>query len=405
MPSRRFERGQATVDYTALLAIVAVLLGTLAALFPSGARGMVNAVRAQTAHALCVVTGKACRRDRTRPCAVAMRRETRRYGITIGFVRLDKDRFVMRELMSDGTVRLTVIKRLGGGLEMGVGARVQVEQDLRSGGLKSETKFGGEGVWGSGKVYVARDAKEAKRIMRAIADGDDPPVPISESFVDGGVRGMVSLATGGVVAGTELEAVSPRLLAVRRNHRTGARTITLSLGASGSALARSVVGGPTASLDATTIFGLTLDRRRRPVELSLLAFGNVAGGARLPIPLATVLALNGSQDVPANLAGRRWEFAARVDLTDRDVAAAWKRFRGSPTSIAAIRGLAQALRERAHFDARVYRARNSLNGTSVGIALGLKLGADTEHAIERYNLLSASSRPPGGLWETRVDCA
>ncbi len=398
------ERGQATIDYTTLLALVVALLAAGAALLPGGARGVANAVRAQTAHALCVVTGKACRLDRPQPCAVAMRRETRHYAVNIGFVRLDKDRFVLRELLSDGTVRLTVVKRFGAGAEVGVGARLQIDQDLRSGGLRREAKVGAQGVKGVGQVYYARDAREANRILRAIGDGDRSPVPVRETFVQGGVSGIASLATGRAAAGLDFDWMATRLLTARLNRQTGALTLTFSLRDVGSALAAAVVGGPTGSFDGTTVFGLTLDRRKRPVELSLLAIGEIAAGARFSHALSAPLALNGDQNVPANLAGRRWEFGARAALTDPDVAAAWRRFRRSPTSLAAIAGLARALRERANLDVRTYGARSSSNGTALGLSVGLKLGGEIEHTIDRFNLLAASSRPPGGLWEPRLDC-
>ncbi|MGH2841667.1 MAG: hypothetical protein ACRDKY_12670 [Solirubrobacteraceae bacterium] len=396
------ERGQATIDYTTLLALVAGLLAAVAALVPGGARGVANAVQAQTAHALCIVTGKACRVDRARPCTVAMRRETRHYGLTVGIVRLDKDRFVVREQLSDGTVRLTVLTRLGGGVEFGVGGRVQIDQDLNSGGLDREARVAAQGVQGVGKVYVARNAREADRIMDAISDGDDPPVPAREIFLQGGIGGFGTFSIGrGVV---DLDWTSTRLLTVRMNRRTGAMTLSFSLGSGGRALAGAVVGGPGGVLDGTAVFGLTLDRRKRPVELSLLAVGEVAAGARLPSALAAPLALSGDANAPANLVGRRWEFAARLDLRDPEVAAAWKRFRRSPASLAAIRGLARALRERAHLDARTYSARNSSNGTALGLSLGLRLGGEMEHMVDRFNLIAASSRPPGGLWEPRLDC-
>lgn len=405
MSPPRLQRGQATIDYTTLLAVVVALLAASAALVPGGARGVANAVRAQTEHALCIVTGKVCKLDRPGPCAVAMRRETRSYGVNIAIIKLGKEHIVLRELLSDGTVRITVIDRGAAGAEGGFGGRVQVDQDLNSGGLKREATFGASGVEGAGKVYYAPSAPAGDRILRAIKDGDEVPVPPRDVFVQGGLRGIVSLANGGPMAGLDFDWTSTRLLTVRRNRESGELTISFSLGDGGSALAAAVVGGPAGSFDAITTFGLTLDRHNRPIELSLLAIGNVAGGARYSKALAAPLALNGNQNAPANLVGRRWEFAARVDLTDDEVAAAWKRFKGSPTSLAAIRGLARAMRERARLDVRTYRARSAANGTALGIAIGLKFGGETEHAIDRFNLLAASSRPPGGLWEPRFDCA
>lgn len=404
MASLRSQRGQATTDYVALLALVGVLIAIAATLAAVGAPGLVNAVRAQMAHALCVVTGLACHVDRSPPCTVAMRRETRHYGLNLALVRLDKDRFVVREQLSDGMVRLTVIKRYAAGAETGLGLRVQVDQDLRAGGIGREAKAGAQGVLGTGSIFYARDAREAERIVHALDRGDRTPVSPREDVIETGVRGLASLKGGGQLASLNLDSTSMRMLSLRHNLQTGATTIVLSMRDMGSALAAAAVGGPTGSLDANAMLALKLDRHRRPVELSLLAGGTVSAGAKLSRALAAPLALSDSNDVPANIAGRRWEFGARVDLTDLEVAAAWKRFRGSPMSLAAIRGLGRALRDRAFLDVRTYRARTSSNGTSFGLAVGLKLGAETDHSMERFDLLAASSRPPGGLWEPRVDC-
>jgi ribosomal protein S9 len=86
MASRRLERGQATTDYIALLAVVVALVAVGATLTGVGAPGVVNAVRAQIAHALCIVTGRACHAERSLPCTVAMRRESRRYGLNLAFI-------------------------------------------------------------------------------------------------------------------------------------------------------------------------------------------------------------------------------------------------------------------------------------------------------------------------------
>jgi hypothetical protein len=38
------------------------------------------------------------------------------------------------------------------------------------------------------------------------------------------------------------------------------------------------------------------------------------------------------------------------------------------------------------------------------MSFGARIGGEYDHAIERSRLLAASSRPPGGLWEPRLDC-
>ena len=67
----RCPRGQATVDYVALVALVAVLLALALGAASAGAAGVVNAVAGQIRHALCAVGGGPCPDLRSRPCAVA----------------------------------------------------------------------------------------------------------------------------------------------------------------------------------------------------------------------------------------------------------------------------------------------------------------------------------------------
>jgi hypothetical protein len=34
----------------------------------------------------------------------------------------------------------------------------------------------------------------------------------------------------------------------------------------------------------------------------------------------------------------------------------------------------------------------------------VRIGGEYDHVVDRARLLGASSRPPAGLWERRVDC-
>ena len=102
--------------------------------------------------------------------------------------------------------------------------------------------------------------------------------------------------------------------------------------------------------------------------------------------------------------GRRWELSARTDLRDPGVAAAWAAFRHDPSNPAVIRALGAQLRERATVDVRSYAVRTRSNGVAAGLSAGLKLGGELDHTTDRSVLLSAATRPPGGLWEPRLDC-
>ena len=125
-------------------------------------------------------------------------------------------------------------------------------------------------------------------------------------------------------------------------------------------------------MTSAATFGLTLDRKHRPIELSVAATGTLAGGASLPLPALRALRASAG-GFSGSLKGRRWEANARLDLRDPLVAAAWGQFRDDPTSGAAIGALGAAIRDRAALDVRTYgvrrnvgrRQRRSLRGRRV----------------------------------------
>ena len=396
-------RGQATVDYVALIAVLAALLTAALAVASAGAAGIVNGVAGQIRHALCVVGGRSCPDPRPRPCAVATRRDTRHYAVSVVVIRYDHDRYVLREVMSDGTIRLTVARSNAAGAELGAGGRANVTLRGRTVGLSDEARGGLQGVHAAGRVFVVRDGREATAFMRAIGAGDDPPAPAREVFYEGGIRGLAAIGIGHSVAGASLRGLGGAMIGGRRDRRTGDLTLAVNAGDSGWGVVMVALGGPVGTGERTASIALTLDRRRRPMELSLTAAGTLAGGGALPPALAR--AFSGRVDAfSADGRGRRFELAARLDLRDPLVAAAWARFRDDPGSGAAIRGLGEAIRDRAHLDLRAYRTNSTLSGASAGVGLGVQIGGEVEHTTEHSRLLAAVSRPAGGLWEQRLDC-
>jgi hypothetical protein len=410
----RSERGQATVDYVALLAVAALLLASATAAAAAGAAGVANGVLGQLRHALCVVGGTACPLAARRPCTVASTRDTRHVAVSLALLRVDGDRIVLRERLSDGTVRLTVAHRGGAGVEIGAGGGARVDVRGRSVGLDREARVGVEGVLGRGEVYYARGEREADALMRAIrrprpggggGGGGRPRPRPREVFVAGGVRGLGSVDVSGsrALAG-QLDGLADAVLGARRDRRSGELEISFGTGGAGAGLIAIAAGGDAGALDGQAVLGLTLDRRRRPVELSLSASGSVASGDMLPAALARPLEQAAAPGAALSAGGRRWELGARVDLTDPDVAAAWRTFRSAPASPAAIRGLGEQLRDHALLDVRTYRLDSSSSAVSAAVALGLRLAGELEHTIDRSRLLAAATRPPFGRWEARVDC-
>ncbi len=394
----RSQSGQATIDYVALVAVVAIVLGLAVGAAPVGAAGIVNAVTGQIRHALCVVSGGPCAEPRSKPCVVASTRDLRHFAISLLVVRVDHDRYVLREAMSDGTVRLTVARSGAAGLGGGAGAVARASVRGRRVGAGDEVRAAAQLTLGRGTVYVARDEREAKAFMAAIRAGR-APAAAREVFYDGGVR---ALAQAGIGSGW-LEGLAAGTLGARRDRRTGDITVGLSAGGGGWGGLTAALFGPAGAAESATTLALTLDRRRRPIELSLSAGATMSGGV---LPLAVQRALgraNGGQST-TEMTGRRWELGARLDLRDPRVRATWARFRADPASAGAIRELAATVRDRAYLDARVYATDASADGLAAGVAAGIRVGGEYDHAIDRARLLAASSRPPAGLWEKRLDC-
>ena len=399
------QRGQATVDYVAIIAVLAIAFTAALASAAIGAPGIVNAVSGQVRHALCLVGGGPCPEWRSRPCAVATAREQRHIAVTVVLLRYDRDKVVLREDMSDGTVRFTVATAHGLGLEAGFGASARATVKGRDVGASDEARVAAQGVYGSGKVYVAHNAREADAFMKAVEHGSEPSKP-SEDFHEGGVRAIGNAGLGGPGANAALKGVAGTVIGYKRDLVKGERTIALNLGRNGWGAIGIGLGGPAGLADATATFNLTLDRKHAATELSVAVTGTLAGGAALPLSVTKALraARANAGGMSGSLKGRRWEVNARLDLRDPRVAAAWKRFRDDPASGAAIAALGAAIRDQAAIDVRTYGTAGTSGGAGAGISGGVRFGGEYEHTDDRSELIAASSRPSGGLWEPRIDC-
>lgn len=401
----RFDRGQATVDYVAIVAVLAIVFGAALASAAVGAPGVVNAVAGQFRHALCLVGGGRCPAWRSKPCSVATTRAASHFAVTAVIVRYDRDRYLLRERMSDGTVRLTVASTHGLGLEGGFGAGARITMKGRPVGAVDEARVAAQLVGTTGKTYVARDGREADALMRAIRAGAAPSEP-REEFKQGGVRALANVGIGSSAAGLALDGLAGAMIGYRRDRSSGNVTLTLDAGRNGWGALSVGLGGPAGAVDGSATFGLTLDRERRPIALSVSATGSGSLGATLPLGASSTLraATVRAGGFSGSLRGRRWELGARLDLRDPEVAAAWARFRRDPASAGAIGALGAAIGDHAQLDVRTYRTAGTSAGGGAGISVGVRLGADVEHTDDRSTLIAASSRPPAGLWEPRIDC-
>src|SRR5688572_9294950 len=101
------QRGQASLEYVVAVGLVAAVCAVGAATAARAAPGLANGVARGVRHALCVAGGGDCLATERRPCVVATKRRGQEVTVHAAFVRVDRRAAVLREDLSDGTVRIT----------------------------------------------------------------------------------------------------------------------------------------------------------------------------------------------------------------------------------------------------------------------------------------------------------
>ncbi len=397
------ERGQATVEYLGLIALVAALLvaGGIAVFAPALTERVVEGFR----RALCAVTGAACDPGRE-PCVVASEEVRDRGEVTGLVIRVGRDHAVLRERRSDGSVLVTVIDGLDAGVEVagGIGGTLRVgRRGLGAGGALRGALIA-EG--GGGRTWLARDDREADAIVAAIgSDGrlrwltapyravggalglrEEPEA--TEVYLEGGLRarGAGELALPEVDA--QLHAVFARAGGVRWNRRSDERTFYLARSGELAGALASALGDVAGGVQGEGRLALTIDRRGRPLRL-------------------TALGAYGRSD--ARDRGRRTELEATLDLRDPARAAAVRALllglaTGGAARGAALHGLLALLRAEGRTDRRVYATAHDDTGLGGRLTALGALGADALRSTTGTRLLDAASRNPGGPWLRRDDC-
>jgi hypothetical protein len=406
-PRLREPAGQGTVEYVAVLALVAVVLAAAVAAAAGPAPGIVNAVIGQVRHALCVVTGRSCvEHAPARACVMRTARDERRETVSVGFVQLGSGRVVLRERLSDGTLRLTVLHSGRAGATAGLGPSLR----LQVGGLDMEVGAHAQatvaGLLGSGQVFEVRTAAEADAIVRRLRahgsptldaarrllrGGDGLPVP-DATLKQGGLDARLDLELSGGEAKAGASGGGESVIGRRADRRTGETTWYLRLDRNLTGFADALLGSGSGELDGDALLAVTQARDGRMTELSAVVGGRAQG---------RVAAEAGPS---AATRDGRWEAEARVGLDDPAVLAALRGWRAAPLSDDAVVRLGRTLRDRARLDVRRYARDASSDEDGASAALGVRLGVELEHDRESTRLVSASTRPPGGLWEPRLDC-
>lgn len=416
------DRGQSTLEYAGVLTVLALVITVAGA--ATMAPNYLNATWGGFQRALCIVTGRECRALDEQACVVRSNSEGRTLSATIVFVRLEDGRLLLQERLSDGRIRITVTASNGAGVEGGIGASAGVDYKGIRLDASAEANAALLGLYGRGKVYVARDAGEAQRLVRAIQDGR-ARTP-DATFHEGGLRGELSATAGagaalGRTAGGKkdekddddaggrdvstgplgevsagLGATLSRAVGRRVDRRTGETTWYLRADNEVSASAgASIVGMGKAGGEATAngdgMLSVTTDRRGRVVAVG--AHATYGAGADYQV----------SGGPKGSAGGRRHEVEVTADPDDPTILAALSRLRRDPGA-SGLKALTAAVYERGRVDRRTYELGGDSEGVDGSIALGAKLAGGYEQSTGHARLVDASSKPPGGVWEQRFDC-
>jgi hypothetical protein len=386
MPS---QRGQASADYIAVVAVVATVLLAVgaAARMPELPGTVVQTVRT----GLCIVGGDVCRASDARaeglePCVVRGHEGLRHSSITFLFARVSQDRGYAVELRSDGTSRVVATE--------GSALAASGEPALRL-GASVAVKAGGQIglVWRSGQAWELPDRASLERLLAQakgrpgemadrIRRGATPMPAPTERFFEGGDMGELT-------AGAQVFSVRQPVLS----------------GAARHAIGRRVRAGRTswyfdASGDGPRLFGGLLPG----VELkgkSAWTLEVTEGPGHRPERLQLQTA------IPGKRANEIEELSASLDLTIPANAAAARDLLAlerehTPLALARARAVGRHLLRAGTIERRLYRVRARPSDFDAELSIGVFGGEHTGDAHQR-DLVAAEVIRDGGR-ARRADC-
>lgn len=429
----RGERGQATHEYVALLAVVAIVVAGLTAISASGVGA---SVLRGLQRGICAVAPGPCPRliavrDDLAPCELRRDDRVERFGETLGIVELGTSQTLKAVRRSDGTVVVT----LADGTD--VGAVWKLGAGVAAGGAEvgAKGRAGAGLVWGSGRSwtlpdeaaaldFIARYGDKATTTGRLVdqvrsrcsllcdAIGWRPHAelpPPDATFQEGGAAARAErLLGGGTLAG------QVKGLLGRRIERDG--TVTTYVRVEGSLLAQ--LGLPPATREGAAasegVLSIVRGPDGRPRSLGVSAAGGGAGRIELAGRAGARGRGGGGRGGDASadvLRGALVELEATLDLTDPDnlaAAAALVEALGDDAARGDMPRRALALGRRfdsdGQIDLRAYRSSASARGIGVEIGLGVSAGAGWKQSTSGLELLAAWTRLPGLPFLARDDC-
>ncbi len=421
----RFTRGQAAVEYVSLVGLLLLVVGagTVTVAAPGLANGVVDGIR----RGLCLVTGGGCTTLDGRPCVIASTARDETVTVHASFVRLSDHAGLLRQELSDGTVRVSLVDDVGAGLQLGAGAEGHVDVGGTRLGTGEVAAVAAMGVLGARRTWLVPDRKAADRLVErlrgptgiglvdhpveavagllGLADGPPPADTVTRTA---GVRGIAEAHLDVALAAADLDGIGTLSAGVTEDRRTGERTVLLRADGNVTGnLARGILRGRLRAVDSASA-AIVFGRDGRPRELVVSGVGELDRGLGGTLGLGRVAV--------QRVSGGRAEVDAHLDITDAANLAAVRRVTAGlavdpPTTpgawaraapaLAALAGLIDA---DGRIDVRTYASTGTSAGAGADAGVGGRYGAEGSVSEDDLHLLQAWSRPPGGLWDTRLDC-
>jgi hypothetical protein len=414
--------GQASIEWMALIAVVALVLGGAAALTYGGLGAKVAwAYR----RGICAVTLERCPREPMvradlPPCPVHRSNRSQDVDVRLGFIDLGGGVGVQEETTSDGRVTVTFTNSGAGGVIGGIGASFQLGP-VKAGAeaaAQASVKFTAGKSWtfpdrAAADAFVKRygadqqlarhvldDARKICFFCGMLGIGSVPVPPTAdETYSEGGLDlklgGDVSAVWGGTLGGELAGAIGHR-----DDRATGEQTFYLRLnaGVSGDVFLSAGLGALGGS---TGLAQLTLDRHGEPESLELEAVTSHAVLNQAPVKQG---AGQSSPQVVKNLhgAGKVTELEIDLDLKDPANAAAANRLLKSWGG--GVRNFVRWTQAHGVTTMRTFSSADGRGGAGATLALVAEVGGGYTHSSQDLRLTGVFTRLPGLGFLPRADC-
>src|SRR6478672_15989 len=218
----RSARGQGTVEYLAVVLLVAFALGGgTAAVASAAGADIATAVPREIRRALCIVTGGDCDRDRA-PCDVDTNTRSRSWAVTIAAVKFGHDKRVTVTRRSDGTFAVTLETAPVVGAEGGGGGRAKIDVGRHSAAAGADVTVSVTGAFGRRRTWIVGSKAEADGLVRTV----DDHAPLPPATVDAHEGSLVAAGDGtiGTVVNGSGRVSAGLVGGLQTDHRTGNRT-------------------------------------------------------------------------------------------------------------------------------------------------------------------------------------